>query len=304
MGGRGAASGWEELINPSSPSPLARLRAVGGRGGPGQVGSQNPAPGNLTGIGPDAFNPTLNNNNLQVGNIPLDLSWGKGLKSNEPDYEVSTTGGVTVVATDPARLNTLSQQLFGYTLSPRDYAALVAAPPGARVELTASYSYRGDTIQLSIKHPLYDKQERTLYRNPQGELELHHSYWRMSNQAPAGTARQVFWGVVNAALKYKIQKITTMAAGNRSSSSFNGYYTWARFGFNGSLSQYYRASLPESLKPARNLNQLMLMPGGAEWWKEHGEDQNLTFYVRPGSSSLRVWLAYLKEKHQQKGTTQ
>lgn len=73
------------------------------------------------------------------------------------------------------------------------------------------------------------------------------------------------------------------------SGSMNGYYTWARMGFVGNI--------PRSVLPAARaafgrhvdrVEELMRLPGGRQWWKEHGDTWGATFDFTPGSYSMRT----------------
>lgn len=207
-----------------------------------------------------------------------------------------------VIADEPAELNRISQELFGYPLSAEDYAALVAAPPQSKVSVRPNWDQ--GAIRISVAHPLYQRQEREIYRNRKGELELHHTAWKVAPDAPKGTGCQKFLEALNAALKYKIDLITTEAAGSPAKafanrSGWNGYITWPKFGYNAPLKKSTRDRLPPQFQSAKSLNQLFLLPGGAEWWEQHGQGGNMVFRLKPGSSSFKVFQNYLKKKTEQ-----
>jgi hypothetical protein len=89
------------------------------------------------------------------------------------------------------------------------------------------------------------------------------------------------------------------------SNSMNGYYTWPRLGYDGPLSRsvlesmsmndadHLRGRLP---KRGATIQDLFALPGGKEYWKEHGDSIDLSFDLRDGSKSLLVLQAYLEER--------
>ncbi len=220
--------------------------------------------------------------------------------------QTTLPNGTTVKLRTPEKIAEISKKFFGRVLESKDYAALVAAPPGATVRVYPSHY--GKQLNFSVSHPMYQQQERSLFRTGKGELVLRHEIWKVAPDAPSGTGLKAFLHVVNAALKYRIDKITTLAVGNSYTvragrGGWNGYYTWPRFGFNAPLGASITSRLPENLTAATCLNELFLMPGGATWWKEYGSSGEMVFNTRLGSSSLRVFTSYLKEKARQPKTT-
>lgn len=90
----------------------------------------------------------------------------------------------------------------------------------------------------------------------------------------------------------------------------NGYYTWARLGFDGSLRKLMstRARLKNSELNAvaadfyqkfpnvKNVSELMMTKKGRTWWKAYGGYFEGTFKLSDGSVSHRVLTKYAREK--------
>ena len=100
---------------------------------------------------------------------------------------------------------------------------------------------------------------------------------------------------VAGARKLGIRRIELWASGNYNDAGYNGYYTWARFGFDAPLTQRDRRLLPPELAVAQTVNDLIHL-GAAEWWKKNGDDRAMMFDLAEDSSMMRVFRAYLKEK--------
>jgi hypothetical protein len=79
------------------------------------------------------------------------------------------------------------------------------------------------------------------------------------------------------------------------STSENGYYTWARMGFDAPLGGEMRHALPSKLEGARSLNDLMRRPAAA-WWKQNGERRIVSLSTDPNSVGRKIMDGYLKEK--------
>lgn len=57
----------------------------------------------------------------------------------------------------------------------------------------------------------------------------------------------------------------------------NGYYTWARLGFDGKLSQGVLNKLEGTGIKATNVSDLMKTSKGKNWWKDNGESMEMTY---------------------------
>jgi hypothetical protein len=95
-----------------------------------------------------------------------------------------------------------------------------------------------------------------------------------------------------------IQKIKTFAA---KSAKENGYYTWARFGYDAALDDInldLTGKLPSSLSGAKRVSDLMKTPEGRQWWKANGDEFDGVFTVTANRKSLseRVLNGYIESK--------
>jgi hypothetical protein len=105
---------------------------------------------------------------------------------------------------------------------------------------------------------------------------------------------------VQALSKLGVDRIETNAAGSKHDTSYNGYYTWARFGYNAHFdaSEYgfSRGEMPASVRNARTLHGVMRTQEGRDWWRENGGGFGGVFNLHPGSTSMRVWNKYKRER--------
>ena len=81
-------------------------------------------------------------------------------------------------------------------------------------------------------------------------------------------------------------RITAEAARSR---HYNGYYTWARLGFTGTIPHDVLPAAQAKFGDVTNVQDIMAKPGGAAWWKQNGSTFNATFDFASGSHSRQVF---------------
>lgn len=126
-----------------------------------------------------------------------------------------------------------------------------------------------------------------------------------------GTGTKVFKSQVDAAVKAGFKYIETQAAGfglgddrdEPTSSGMNGYYTWARLGYDTSMKKAsanfddeLNARLKRDYPDAKNLSDIMATPSGRDWWKRYGTSVELTFDLSDNSKGRKVLDAYVTAK--------
>ncbi len=189
--------------------------------------------------------------------------------------------------------------LFGGHYSDQVWAELVGAPDGAQVDVTAwdvSDSVRlRDAVHVDLSHPWLDGQAiRFAFRDREGGVCLLNEFMKKREGAPQLTGARIFANQVGTARRLGVAFIAANAAG-RLGGSMNGYYTWARLGFDGPISAAVRYRLPAELVGAHTVLDVMER-GGAEVWRQRGEGFEGTFDLHSGSRSMRVFRDYTLEK--------
>lgn len=102
-----------------------------------------------------------------------------------------------------------------------------------------------------------------------------------------GLGLKVFSSQVDEAAKHGFDAIEAQCAGGpRSADWQNGYYTWARFGYDGVIPNGYGP------RGERTVQEVMQSPSGPAWWKANGEAFDGTFLLAEGSTSRRVFDEY------------
>jgi hypothetical protein len=133
-----------------------------------------------------------------------------------------------------------------------------------------------------------------------GEAVVYHSTINVADSIKADDAKRhaaarefyrAMTSSVEAARKAGISRIVLNAAGNSSatkgsitSTPWRGYTIWPRMGFDAPLPASIRSKLPPDLSHAKSLLDLHATPEGTRWWRDNGEDLDVTFNLKDRSS--------------------
>jgi hypothetical protein len=201
-------------------------------------------------------------------------------------------------STDMAKVESDVRDLLGKDATTQDLVSVAGVTDGVTAKVSHSDTAGG--VGVTVKSQEYDL-DRRITRDKDGNVVLYADSLYVTNPGQ-GLGADIFGRMVEQAQKFGVDKIETTAS---RSATENGYYTWAKFGYDGPLSGPIRAmlrvavdegALPGSLASATTVSELMGTTEGTEWWKTNGESTKMTFDLTPGSQSLQVWNTYLKQK--------
>jgi hypothetical protein len=183
----------------------------------------------------------------------------------------------------------LALELLQRELSVAEMAALAGTLDGSLVNVNA----HSDGLFFNIEHPDILFQHRRLEKDVLGQLFVRNLYfekqpWSRPLIGLRALLRQIEFGQ-RAGVRYLI----TNAAGKPGKDGLNGFYTWARYGFEAELPVDMQAALPDSLSGVTTLNELM-QNDGAVWWEENGVGLEMIFDLAENSSMMRTLLRYLE----------
>lgn len=186
---------------------------------------------------------------------------------------------------------TATEVLFGRALSDRELQELLGAPSGAHVMVDA---LRSGVLSFHVTHALYEQPQRGyILTHPNGnrfiQLELYH----LRKSAPAGMGARFWSQMIDKARELGLQAIYIPHAAR--TSQMIGYYVWPRFGADAKIPIDKQRELPEELRAAERLSDLMKTAHGRLWWKANGTSIACTFDLNPESISSRLWKAYKGE---------
>jgi hypothetical protein len=133
-----------------------------------------------------------------------------------------------------------------------------------------------------------------------GETVVYHSTVNVADAIKGddakrhAAAREFYRAMVSsveAARKSGVSRIVLNAAGNSSATKggvtatpWRGYTIWPRMGFDAPLPASIKSKLPPDLSHAKSLLDLHATPEGTRWWRDNGEDLDVTFDLKDRSS--------------------
>ncbi len=186
------------------------------------------------------------------------------------------------------------EKLTGRKLTKAEIGGMVGALDDAKIKVKDW----GAGVFFDIEHPFIEHQQRILDLDFKDRLYIHNFYFRTSAAAPKGTGLKSFATQTIHAKKFGVEYIDTQAAGDYEKSQeedrWNGYYSWARMGYNAKLTDEDLEKLPITFRHARDLNELMAIDGQAAW-KIFGTGRLMVFDLSDDSTSWRVLKKYLQK---------
>ena len=225
-----------------------------------------------------------------------------------------------IAARRPEHVNNLLKDFFGQNKPPEILAMMVNAQDGMQTDLDAQSVYldpndprkKSYALECSTNDPARGYHAmRQLYRDADGRLVMHNDdfaidneTWNGSPNPLKGQGARIFEEQVNSLQMAGVDRIETLAAGDASDPTYNGYYTWARFGYDGRIiddvMDAMSSEMRQAMKGKNNVQSLMALPGGKEFWKKHGSTFAGKFDLKEGSESLKIMRAYMEERKQRK----
>ena len=187
-----------------------------------------------------------------------------------------------------------AERLFGFRPADDELACLAGALDGATVNV--SVRVKKGWLYLAVDDPTrFEVYETSVRHDGQGELFAYIHEVRVAvGQGGQGLGIHAFIRQLAGAKALGVTRFELWAAGDVRDKSHNGYYTWARFGFDAPL-RNEKLFRPFHLSQAQTINDVILN-GAYAWWKQHGSERSMVFDLADDSSMMAVLRAYRKEK--------
>lgn len=141
---------------------------------------------------------------------------------------------------------------------------------------------------------------RTVVKTDKGEVDIRikpeskSAYLEMvyANKKNGGNGAEIISDIVANSRSQGLEKIDAYGAGENGS-SYNGYYSLPRLGFDAPIPDDLKSGLEEAGISAENISDLMGSDAGRAWWKNNGHGTDMTFDLSDGSISLDMLSSYL-----------
>lgn len=122
-----------------------------------------------------------------------------------------------------------------------------------------------------------------------------------NNSIYKGKGAEIFSNQVKEAQKAGFSKIKVNAAGSKNDSMFNGYYTWARLGYQPDNPTYHLNRIKDVTgRDYGTWGNMMKTSIGRADWKENGRTWNGFFDLKKNSYSDKTLKNYLEDRKKQK----
>lgn len=155
----------------------------------------------------------------------------------------------------------------------------------------------GPIAHVSVMRDDYSL-ERRYVAKPDGTKYARHMEFTIHKDRGAGRGTRMFASQVAALQRSGFSHIETFACGDERTAKAgldNGYYTWARLGFDNDVPD--PGQVPAHLrKDPLKVSDLMRTPEGRDVWKRIGSDLDMKFDLSGDSLSVKVLRGYLAEK--------
>ncbi len=155
---------------------------------------------------------------------------------------------------------------------------------------SADYDYPSKSLYVSRESELFEA-NRSLYWN---DRFIDNTYLNVFSTG-TGLGVYIFINQIIQAQKLGIEYFTVSAA---KSNKYNGYYTWARFGYsmdNPMDEKTLKELLTREGRQEMDLFELMKTRNGRNFWKEKGFWWQGKFNVLPGSINIQAFNDYLHQ---------
>lgn len=194
-------------------------------------------------------------------------------------------------------LGEATETIFGKRKTQKQLAAMVGAPDGAEVSLRAGAG--SSIISFKVKHPNLEIFYGTIEKiEGQSVIDVG----RLNVIEPLrgkGIGTGIHGRMVDWASRLGVDRLELWGS---AAEGDNGNITWPLLGYDGPLNAVHRQQLPEALRHAATIQELLAMPGGTEAWYGAREGISLAFNLSPGSEQRRSWVHYWGSKTSERRT--
>ena len=209
--------------------------------------------------------------------------WTKAAGWNESDHPRADDGKFGEGSGKPSKDNKKQSSILS---DEKKLSSLSGAPEGATVEVSPDEDGKGSMIYFSDP----DKKQRlysgAIYVRDDGDglkMKIESLDIRPDAQGQ-GIGKKIVGEIIANA---KANGIEEISVGARRADGMNGYYSWARYGFDCPIPFDKVLPLPKSLGGSKTVQDLMKTKEGRDWWKENGISVRMYLNPQKGEKSFR-----------------
>ena len=127
---------------------------------------------------------------------------------------------------------------------------------------------------------------------------IYNAYFKIQEKTKfSGKSLDIFTSQVKNAQKQGFKTITVSAAGGPGDSTYNGYYTWAAYGYKPDNASYLVSRVfNKTNRDYGTWEKMMKSKQGRADWKANGGFWNGSFDLKKGSSNFKQLADYTKDK--------
>jgi hypothetical protein len=191
-------------------------------------------------------------------------------------------------------------KINGHVLDDWQIQTLAMCPSGGKVRVR----HHQAEFTLEVTHPDLIETKRVNVvelRKDANEYYIYIDLVLFATSGLKGFGASAFLRMAQTAQQLGFQRIDLLAAGgagykHKWTRAFNGFHSWARFGFNATLWPETVARLQSSphLQGCTELWEIIERDPG--WWKDNGDGCDLSFDLRTDSRSWHTLYTYLEKK--------
>lgn len=273
-----------------------------------KVLNNTPAQAKSSYIHPAIFKAWVNRE-MAVRNVFCATGPGGGVDPTCKRSNASITGRAKVMHQAEFEEMKAAIKKLGLADGPRHVATLVGAPDDATVSIIPNFT-DGNFLVVRSWNDKYHS-ERNLYVEDD-KASPHYGKKVCANVSITvkeehrgkGLGTEIFSNQVHALKEAGYGAIYTLAARG---SDTNGYYTWARLGYDQKIAHFGPSSrkvIEVRWPNAKSVLDIMETKEGRQWWKEHGLPMHRAeFDLSEGSRSNKVLEKYLADRAAAKVST-
>ena len=181
------------------------------------------------------------------------------------------------------------QNTSGYSV--QKIASLAGIPKDFKGNLLIDHK-RDGTIDVRISNEGLSMQR--IINKDKGVVKNEY-FEILDNSRYKGRGYKIFESQVNEMRKSNFKKIQVYAAGDIRNPRYNGYYTWARFGYQpDNAARWVERVNTNNGTQFKSWYEMMNTETGQRLWKQVGSGWSGEFDLKNGSLSMKTWNNYLK----------